>query len=432
MPAPDRETVTNWAGKTVVDRDGADLGSCLDTYLDEATGVPEWVNVDRTGLGPTFIPLVGADEEGGRIRVAFPASLVDAAPAYGAPRRLNDDEEVELYQHYGVPHSKERSSSVLPAPGAEEAVERAQSDTPLPKTPVVPRVETPTPTPVATAPEPKLTKTEPKPVAAPPVVETTPPPAVVETRELTAVPAAAQKPSGNSWPMTVGAVAAGALAFYAARAQRRRVAERNKPSAKLQRGLLAASATLASQAAAGREALTAAADQAARSGRQAAQETSKRTSKAVAVTQKRTGTALDEAQKRSRKAAKQARAARKDALGAASAAGAGVADRASSVTSKTSKAASKTSAKASKAATKAPKNAAKKGRKARRTWHRNVTQFLGLAAGGTGYVLGARAGEERYEQITEAAAKVSGRPELSGVRSGGVDLDKSTTPYGGR
>ena len=39
-----------------------------------------------------------------------------------------------------------------------------------------------------------------------------------------------------------------------------------------------------------------------------------------------------------------------------------------------------------------------------------------LAAGAAGYVLGARAGRERYEQIAAGARKVAGNPQGAGRR----------------
>ncbi|MBW9215628.1 hypothetical protein KV102_12330 [Mumia sp. zg.B53] len=61
-----------------------------------------------------------------------------------------------------------------------------------------------------------------------------------------------------------------------------------------------------------------------------------------------------------------------------------------------------------------------------------------LLAAGAGYVLGARAGRERYDQIVAQAKKVTGRdlgrggPGTSGVRSAEDDITGtySTTPSG--
>ncbi len=41
-----------------------------------------------------------------------------------------------------------------------------------------------------------------------------------------------------------------------------------------------------------------------------------------------------------------------------------------------------------------------------------MSRITMLVAGAAGYVLGARAGRERYEQITRAAAQVAQRPEV--------------------
>ena len=51
-----------------------------------------------------------------------------------------------------------------------------------------------------------------------------------------------------------------------------------------------------------------------------------------------------------------------------------------------------------------------------------------LVSGGIGYVLGARAGRERYEQIRSAALKVKGNPTVQATASKAADAAKDAAP----
>ena len=51
-----------------------------------------------------------------------------------------------------------------------------------------------------------------------------------------------------------------------------------------------------------------------------------------------------------------------------------------------------------------------------------------LVSGGVGYVLGARAGRERYEQIKQVALKVKGNPTVQAGASKAADAAKDAAP----
>jgi hypothetical protein len=51
-----------------------------------------------------------------------------------------------------------------------------------------------------------------------------------------------------------------------------------------------------------------------------------------------------------------------------------------------------------------------------------------LVSGGVGYVLGARAGRERYEQIVTAAQKVKGNPKVQATARQAADVAKEAAP----
>jgi hypothetical protein len=121
LPGPD--VTHRWQGRTLVDHHGEPLGSIEIIYLDKATEQPEWALLEADGPGParTFVPLVSASEEGDTIRVGFDKALVEGAPSMPADQELSEDQEGELYRHYGVPYSRADSPSGLPAGEPEPA-----------------------------------------------------------------------------------------------------------------------------------------------------------------------------------------------------------------------------------------------------------------------------------------------------------------------
>jgi hypothetical protein len=124
LPGPD--VTHRWQGRTLVDHHGEPLGTIEIIYLDKATEQPEWALLEAGGPGParTFVLLVSASEEGDAIRVGFDKTLVEGAPSMPADRELSEDQEGELYRHYGVPYSRADSPSGLPA-GEPESTEPA-------------------------------------------------------------------------------------------------------------------------------------------------------------------------------------------------------------------------------------------------------------------------------------------------------------------
>src|SRR5215211_7492764 len=123
MTLPGPEAAHRWQGRTLVDHHGEPLGNIEVIYLDKATEQPEWALLEAGGPGParTFVPLVSAGEEGDTIRVPFAKTLVEGAPSMPADRELSEDQEGELYRHYGVPYSRADSPSGLPAGEPEPA-----------------------------------------------------------------------------------------------------------------------------------------------------------------------------------------------------------------------------------------------------------------------------------------------------------------------
>jgi uncharacterized protein (TIGR02271 family) len=124
MP-PSIDTVQSWQGRTMVDRAGDKLGTIDAIYLDDDTGQPEWATV-TTGLfgtKQTFVALAQAQDIGDSVQVPYDKDQVTGAPRMQAEGQLSQDEEAELYRHYGLDYSESRSDSGLSA-GTDNAVGR--------------------------------------------------------------------------------------------------------------------------------------------------------------------------------------------------------------------------------------------------------------------------------------------------------------------
>ena len=121
----EKETVAGWSGHEMVDRDGEKIGKIAAIYLDQQTDEPEWVTV-KTGLfgtRETFVPIRDADSEGEMVRVPFEKGQVKEAPNVDPEQDLTHEEEKQLYEHYGIEYTRDRSDSVLPEHGSEPGQE---------------------------------------------------------------------------------------------------------------------------------------------------------------------------------------------------------------------------------------------------------------------------------------------------------------------
>jgi uncharacterized protein (TIGR02271 family) len=121
MP-PSIDTAQSWQGRTMVDPAGDKLGTIDAIYLDDETGQPEWATVTR-GLfsaKAAFVPLAQAQDMGDSVQVPYDKQQVTDAPSPHADGQLSQDEEAELYRHYGLHYSEHRSNSGLPASTADD------------------------------------------------------------------------------------------------------------------------------------------------------------------------------------------------------------------------------------------------------------------------------------------------------------------------
>jgi hypothetical protein len=132
MPAPSIDTVQTWQGRAMADPAGDKLGTIDAIYLDDETGQPEWATVTSGLVTATiaFVPLAGAEATGDSVQVPYEKAQICDAPTMEADGQLSQDEEAELYRHYGLDYSEHRSDSGLPAGERDRDGDAVSDDVP--------------------------------------------------------------------------------------------------------------------------------------------------------------------------------------------------------------------------------------------------------------------------------------------------------------
>src|SRR3954470_19414661 len=104
-----------WRGKTALDTHGNKIGTVEEVYLDADTERPEWLAVKTGMFGSriSFVPVAEASDAGGDVRVPYSKDQVKEAPHAEADGQLSQQEEGQLYRHYGLDYSESRSDSGL-------------------------------------------------------------------------------------------------------------------------------------------------------------------------------------------------------------------------------------------------------------------------------------------------------------------------------
>jgi uncharacterized protein (TIGR02271 family) len=101
----------DWKGRTLKDRNGDKIGTIDALYLDQQTDKPEWalVNTGLLGMKSSFVPLAGAAPRGEDVVVKVEAQHVKDAPTMDADQQLSEQQEAELFRHYGIDYTTEGS-----------------------------------------------------------------------------------------------------------------------------------------------------------------------------------------------------------------------------------------------------------------------------------------------------------------------------------
>jgi len=92
----------SYMGKNALDAQGNKIGTISQVYVDDETGVPDWVTVN-TGLFGTkesFAPLYGASVTGDGVVLPFGKDVVKGSPEIKDAAHLDADEQEALYTYY--------------------------------------------------------------------------------------------------------------------------------------------------------------------------------------------------------------------------------------------------------------------------------------------------------------------------------------------
>ncbi|MEU9100467.1 PRC-barrel domain-containing protein [Streptomyces sp. NPDC048361] len=101
--------IREWRTHDVVDSDGHRIGTLEAVYVDTSTDDPAMATV-QVGL-PTrhrlvFVPLTGAILGPGYVKVDYDKALVKKCPAIGTDDVLPAEDEVAVFEHYGLPYQR--------------------------------------------------------------------------------------------------------------------------------------------------------------------------------------------------------------------------------------------------------------------------------------------------------------------------------------
>jgi len=118
---PDVTEVLEWRGRTAVDPDGSKLGKIEEIYVDSETEQPEWalINTGLFGGASSFMPLRDAISNGDQITAPYSKDQVKDAPQMEPDGSLSQEDEAQLYSHYGIDYGESRSDTRNGGPGRD-------------------------------------------------------------------------------------------------------------------------------------------------------------------------------------------------------------------------------------------------------------------------------------------------------------------------
>jgi uncharacterized protein (TIGR02271 family) len=111
----------DWQGRTLKDRNGDKIGTIDALYVDAQTDKPEWaqVNTGLFGSKSSFVPLAGASPRGDDLMADVDAQQVKDAPKVTPDGELSEQQEAELFRHYGIDYTTEGSTTATDGPNAD-------------------------------------------------------------------------------------------------------------------------------------------------------------------------------------------------------------------------------------------------------------------------------------------------------------------------
>ena len=105
MQKLDLEQLEGRVGGSLFDSRGDRIGRIDEVYVNEATGVPEWIRVPVGPLGTrsTLVPVERLEVRDQDLVISHDKAFVKAAPVYLEPYgALPPGEEARLFEYYGL------------------------------------------------------------------------------------------------------------------------------------------------------------------------------------------------------------------------------------------------------------------------------------------------------------------------------------------
>jgi uncharacterized protein (TIGR02271 family) len=103
MPFTDPATIQD---RDVLGADGGKLGKVEAVFLDAHTDKPEWAAISTGFFGRkvSLVPLSAATEDAdGNLQVPFDKDQVKGSPHHEPDQALSEQDEIELFEYYGIP-----------------------------------------------------------------------------------------------------------------------------------------------------------------------------------------------------------------------------------------------------------------------------------------------------------------------------------------
>src|SRR5947209_1746136 len=102
------ETLSEWRGADVLDKDGTKLGKLDDVYYDAESDDPAFVSVKSGLIGRhlKLVPLTGATAGRSHVRVVLSRDALKGAPEIEPGTEITVDQEAETYPAYGLDYDR--------------------------------------------------------------------------------------------------------------------------------------------------------------------------------------------------------------------------------------------------------------------------------------------------------------------------------------
>jgi uncharacterized protein (TIGR02271 family) len=113
------EELMSARGQSVYAADGGKIGSIEEIFVDEQTGQPEWLALGAGMLGSkrVLVPVESASRFEDGFQVPYSKDQVKQTPDVDSDE-ISQETEAQLYSHYGLDYSEQRSDTGLPEGGA--------------------------------------------------------------------------------------------------------------------------------------------------------------------------------------------------------------------------------------------------------------------------------------------------------------------------